>query len=147
MEKLTGTRFGEIEFESGDVLSFPAGLIGFPHLSEFILVQHKDNSPFRWLQSVNEPALAFLIADPNHYVSGYQPEISDQDAIEMKLSEETATLLFTTVSIPSGNPEALTLNLAGPILINLETRTARQFVVENPAWPTKYCPLEAANAA
>ncbi len=42
----------------------------------------------------------------------------------MEIGPETPTMLFTTASIPPGKPDEMTLNLAGPIVINAAKRTA-----------------------
>src|SRR5207244_1856480 len=55
---LTGTRFGDIEYNDADAITFEEGLIGFGFANRFILVNVRDDSPFRWLQCVTEPALA-----------------------------------------------------------------------------------------
>jgi len=148
MHQLTGTRFGVVEFGEDDVVTFTDGLIGFANLTRFVLISTKEDSPFRWLQSLDQPSIAFLLADPNRYVLDYSPEITDAQAQEMGLDTETPMLIFTTACIPAGQPNDMTLNLAGPIIVNLQTQTARQLVIEDPTYPTKYRVFqEAAKAA
>lgn len=135
---LTGTRFGDLEVAEQDTIAFPDGLIGFPTAKRFVIICPKAESPFRWLQSLDEPALAFLVTDPANYVPDYAPEISLGAARRLALNEETPRLLLTTVNIPRGKPEAMTLNLAGPIVVNAETRTASQIVLEDGAYTIKH---------
>ncbi|MBX3119895.1 MAG: flagellar assembly protein FliW [Fimbriimonadaceae bacterium] len=130
INQLSGTRFGSVEYLNEDVIEFDRGMIGFDHLTHFLIVSHKPESKFRWLQSIEEPAIAFLVADPSQFIDGYSVEIEDEDTFEMQITAETSMMLLTTVSIPKGEPDKLTLNLAGPIVINLENRQGRQFVVE-----------------
>lgn len=59
--KLEGTRFGTIEFAEEDLVTLPDGMIGFSEFNQFVIVNTKDESPFRWLQSLEEPKLAFLL--------------------------------------------------------------------------------------
>lgn len=136
--KLTGTRFGEIDFGPTDVLFFKEGLIGFPVLQEFVLLSQKDDSPFRWLQSVQEPAVAFLCVLPQHYVPDYNPVLSKSVVTSLKLENQTERYVLTTASIPRGEPSKMTLNLAAPILVNATTRTALQFVLEDEAYTVKH---------
>ena len=145
--KIDGTRFGTIEYQHEDVLTFPEGLIGFPELCQYVLVCTKDGSPFRWLQSVEEPALAFLVADPAHYVPDYAPEMPASTIKALKLTDLTVRLVFATAAIPAGNPSGLTLNLAAPIVINAESREALQVVVEDPAYTMRYKVFEKADQA
>jgi len=135
---LSGTRFGDIEFGPTDVVFFKEGLIGFPQLQEFVLISHRDDSPFRWLQSVQEPALAFLCAIPQHFFPTFNPTVSVAVVEALKLSEDTDRYVLTTASIPKGKPEEMTLNLAAPILVNAQTRGALQFVIDDEAYTVKH---------
>jgi len=132
------TRFGTVEFSTEDVVNLRGGLLGFPSSQRYIVIQHKEGSPFCWLQSVESGDLAFLVVDPGHYVTDYAPEMPEQVATDLQLSEETPRLVYTIVTIPKGKPDDLTLNLAGPILINAESRTAQQVVVEDNRYPIRY---------
>lgn len=131
-------RFGLIEYIEEDVVSMQGGLVGFSHLQSFVILQHKEGSPFRWLQSLNQSGIAFLVVDPGHYIADFAPEIPDSWIESLELQEETPRLVYTIVSIPSGKPEDMTLNLAGPIVINLESRQAKQIVIEDPCYPIKH---------
>jgi flagellar assembly factor FliW len=135
---ITGTRFGEIDFGPSDVLFFKEGLIGFPNLQEFVLVSHKEESPFRWLQSVQEPSMAFLCAFPQHFIPEFNPNLSNSAIEALKLAEDTDRYLLTTASIPAGKPNEMTLNLAAPILVNAITRGALQFVLDDEAYTVKH---------
>lgn len=135
---LTGTRFGAVEYEEVDILTFPEGLIGFPALSQFLLLSHGPQSPFQWLQSIEEPAVAFLVVDPSTFVDGYEPEIDDLQAALLQLKEDTPRLLRTTARLVGKPAEELSLNLAAPIVLNLESRTGKQVVLDNEAYNIRH---------
>ena len=137
-QQIHTSRFGQIEFESEDVVTFPEGLVGLPNLKEFVLVQHRDDSPFRWLQSADDPTAAFLVVDPVIYVKDYSPEMPETASSALGLDAETPILVYTICTIPNGTPRAMTLNLAGPVVINSETRQARQIVIEDENYPVKF---------
>lgn len=124
-------RFGQIEFSHEDVLVLADGMIGFPEHKEYVLIEHREGSPFRWMQSVSNADLAFLVVNPNVYVPEYAPEVPISAVADLELSEATPQLVYTVVNIPKGKPEEMTLNLAGPIVINAENRKARQLVLED----------------
>ena len=69
-EVINSSRFGLIDYELQDVVVFNEGLVGLPSLKQFVLIQHKENSPFRWMQSLEEGAVAFLVVDTAAYVEG-----------------------------------------------------------------------------
>ena len=135
---LTGTRFGDIEYTDEDIVHFSDGLIGFPNSHRYVVLSVKENSPFRWLQSLDEPALAFLCADPERYVADYSPLISERHARALEMTSETPYLLLCTAAIPRGKPEEMTLNLAGPIVVNAELRKGRQIVLEDGAYTIRH---------
>lgn len=137
MTAIETTRFGKIECAEQDVVRFSGGLLGFESAERFVLIQHKEGSPFLWLQSVEQGGLAFLVVDPAHYMADYAPEMPDSLATELKLDEETPRLVYTIVTIPQGKPDDMTLNLAGPLLINAETRQAKQVVLDTEVYPLK----------
>lgn len=137
MSTLTG-KFGTVEYDETDVVTFHEGIVGFPHLTKFLVTSHREDTPFRWLQSIDEPGFAMLVVSPETYVGNYSPSIDRQDAAELGITDSSFPLLYVTVTIPTGRPQDLTVNLAGPIVINPETRSARQFIVEHPSYTTKY---------
>ncbi len=135
---ISGTRFGNIDYEDLDIVTFHEGLVGFPSFTSFVILCPREDKPFRWLQSIDEPGLAFLVTDPAAYVEEYAPKISNSVAHFLSLEPDTPRLLFTTVNIPRGKPAEMTLNLAGPIVINAEERKGKQIVLEDGAYTTKY---------
>ena len=136
--KLKGTRFGEIEFSKTDVIEFAEGMIGFQQLKKYVVVNTKEGSPYRWLQSVEDATLAFLVSVPEFFVTEYAPEITDAEAKSLGLEVDTAHLILVTTTIPTGNPNAATANLAAPVIINLETRKAKQVILEDEAYTIRY---------
>lgn len=132
------TRFGTLDYNEEDIVTLSDGLVGFPAHTRFLLLEHKPGSPFRWLQSIDEAGVAFLVANPSHYLPNYELVLGDAHVARLSLTPETPTLVFTTATIPHGRPNDLTLNLAGPIVINVETRTGRQIVLENEAYTTQH---------
>lgn len=136
--KLHGTRFGEIEYTDCDIIHFPEGMIGFGDFQDYVVVNTKEGSPYKWLQSLNEPKLAFLLSLPNSFLDEYSPEISNQEAAALGLTHETQYLVLVTTTIPPGKPREATANLAAPVIINLETRKAKQVILEDEAYTIRY---------
>jgi flagellar assembly factor FliW len=147
LTQLLGTRFGTIEYADEDIVTFNDGLIGFPALRAFVLLSHKPDSPFRWLQSLDEPALAFLLVDPASYVSDYDPHISTSEARNLNLTEDTPRMMLTTAAIPGGKVDNMTVNLAAPIVINLEARVGKQVVLEGDRYSIRHHAFTQAKAA
>ena len=138
MPTLTNTRFGAVDFDENDVLTLTDGIIGFPSCTRYVLLCHNEEGNFRWLQSLDSPELALLVTDPCNFVAGYEVALGETFASAMRIDGSTPTLLLTTVTIPRGRPQEMTINLAGPIVINVETRIGRQFVIDDEAYTIKH---------
>ena len=54
---IESTRFGSFEVEASRSLSFDVPLLGFPVSSTYVVVEVVD-TPYVWLQSVDEPEVA-----------------------------------------------------------------------------------------
>ena len=46
------TRFGEVEIQDQDILTFPSGMLGFSAERHFVMIEDEMGSPFHWLQAV-----------------------------------------------------------------------------------------------
>ena len=65
------TRFGAVEIDDDRIIEMPDGMIGFAE-QRFILLSPDNNGRFFWFQSVDNPALAFVVTDPTAFVPGYE---------------------------------------------------------------------------
>jgi flagellar assembly factor FliW len=137
MELLT-TRFGTIVIDEADILTFPEGLIGLPFARQFVLVQSGESGVFRWLQSVDEPSFALLLADPWELTPDYEVELSDEDVAFLDLDEETPKFVYVTVTIPPGKSHAMTINLLAPLVMNACTRQGRQVILNDERYDTRH---------
>jgi flagellar assembly factor FliW len=139
------TRFGDVEYSADDIIEFVDGPVGFSGCREFLLLNHKHNSPYRWLQSLEDRNLAFLLAFPEALVPNYNPELGSAVEEELEIMEGTPLLVLTTVNIPSGKPEEATLNLLAPVVINGATMKAKQVILFDDAYTVKHRVYAASN--
>jgi flagellar assembly factor FliW len=129
--KIKTTRFGTISIKKEKTIDMPFGMLGFPDKKKFIILQHRENSPFFWYQSVDDPTLAFVITNPFLFKPDYQINIEDA-LTEMSWNGDGKTdhlKIYIVVNIPKGLPEKMTGNFIGPILINNKVRQAVQIVI------------------
>jgi flagellar assembly factor FliW len=117
------TRFGQLVVSQGNIVTVSRGLSGFPHDTQYIILNHDDDVgvPFRWLQSVDNPALAFVIVDPWVFKPDYAIELPDEVCYSLQISTAQAPMVFAIVTVPL-DPTMMTANLQGPLVINAETR-------------------------
>ena len=134
MEKII-TRFGEVEYDPANLLHFPAGLIGLPNLRHFIVMPNKKQGPLFWIQSIDEPDIAFVLTDPSNFFLDYgiSPDSSESQLLGITDQDECYSLAVVTVP-PDQN---ITLNLAAPILFSPKTNRAIQVILEDAKYQTK----------
>ncbi len=140
--ELKTSRFGTIEIEEQDIITFPEGLVGLSHLRQFVVIRHGDDSPFRWLQSVDDGNFALLILNPWYFRSDYEMILSDDDLERLHYSEDAVLITYVTVTIPPGKPHAMTANLLAPLVINATARCGRQVILEDERYHTRHPVLQ-----
>ncbi len=132
---VSSRRFGAFAVPGERILTFPQGLIGFPTMRRFVILEHRPGSPFKWMLSLDDPELAFAVADPCELVEGYTAPI--ELAVRVLATEAAEVALFVLVTIP-GDPTAMTVNLMAPVAVDMKTRRGRQLVVEDGRFPAAY---------
>ncbi len=138
------TRFGVVEIADDRVIHFPKGLLGFSGQTRFCLLEPGDDACFFWLQSVDEPSLAFVITDPSLFVPEYSVPIRPEQMIELKLSKLDEAQVFVIVNKVD---QTLTGNLQGPLVVNTLTRTGEQMVLAEKRWTTRHPLVKVATVA
>ncbi|HLK57577.1 MAG TPA: flagellar assembly protein FliW [Chthonomonadaceae bacterium] len=138
-ETVATSRFGTIEVEEDLIITLPEGLIGFEGCTRYVIVHHDENSAFRWLQSLEEPAAAFPIMEPGLFRPDYAPTLSDADARFLEITTtDIPILVFSIITVPAGNPQQMTANLLGPIVVNGLTRRGKQVIAQDEGLTTRH---------
>ena len=118
----------------------PFGMLGFPEEKRYVILQHREDSPFFWYQSVDDPALAFVITSPFLFKPGYSVPLEDtvEQMSWIEDKDKGKLELYVVVNIPKSSPDDMTANLIGPILINNRTRQAVQMVITDSPYSHKF---------
>jgi flagellar assembly factor FliW len=137
------TRFGLVTVDEERVIRFPRGLLGFPSFTRFALIQAGEENYFFWLQCVDEPNLAFVVADPTIFFKGYDVPLKEEMRTELDLTDDAFAQVFV---ICNKVGDWLTGNLLGPLVVNAANRTGQQVVLTEKKWSTRQplMPLSAA---
>ncbi|MEI8346642.1 MAG: flagellar assembly protein FliW, partial [Pseudomonadota bacterium] len=128
--KVNTTRFGELEVNKNDVIQFKEGLLGFETLNKFFIVDPGDKTLILWLQSVNDPAVAFPILEPKIFEPSYMVKLLPAELSSLELTDLSNASIYTILTIPQ-NIKEMSANLKAPIVINNKTKTARQIVLQD----------------
>ena len=136
--KLNTTKFGEIEINDELIFDFVEPIIGYDGLTKYVLIEHSDNSSFKWLQSIEDGDLAFPVTSPAFFDIEYQFEIPTEKAELIDLTSVEALISLNIVSIPATNPRLSTINLLAPIIINAANKQGMQIILSSSNYPVKY---------
>lgn len=128
------SRFGQLPVNPEKIITMTSPFLGFPDSKRFIIKPHGEESPFLWLQSLDDPKLAFVLIQAALLIPQYQAEISTLIRQELQAPPEQALEILLVLTIPRENPEGMTANLLGPVVINSEKRLAKQVLQD----PTRY---------
>jgi flagellar assembly factor FliW len=128
------TRFGDFTVPVETVITVPAGIIGFPHTTRFVMLDHKH--PFSWLHSIEDPNLAFVVVDGFEFGQQFdvKPPIGDKDT-DLKADDEYAILIIVTVR---SDPRLTTANLKAPVFVNMRNRRGVQIIIDDPRYSTRF---------
>ena len=124
---LDTVHFGRLEVEVGQLVRFPGGIAPFMGLHRFVLLSREDEAPFCWLQSADEPALAFVCA-PVAALFPEQEAVIRQDPALAEREKETAKLL--AIVVLGEEPMRMTANLLAPLVVDFERAEGRQVIRE-----------------
>jgi flagellar assembly factor FliW len=135
--KCTSTRFGPFEVPDESLITFPSGILGFPEQNRYVMLDHATEAPFKWLQAVDEPELAFVILDPVTFHPDYHIEVPADALAEIKAQVDEELAIAVILTIPSDDPSRITANLRGPLLICHNTKLGKQLVLSE-EFPTRH---------
>lgn len=136
-EIIIDTRLGEQKISLDRVLRFPRGLLGYEDKRDFVLLQIREEVPFLVLQSLEDPGLGLMVADPYSFMDSYSVRLSDSEQAMLNVDSPGQVSVLVTVSIPAGKPEETCLNLLGPVVINHEARLGLQVPQAETSQPAK----------
>ncbi|RKD23545.1 flagellar assembly factor FliW [Caminicella sporogenes DSM 14501] len=145
--KLITRHFGEIEIDESEIIDFPDGILGFEDVKKYVLINNPDPEvPFQWLQSVDEPSLAFVITNPFLFKSDYEFDIP-QNVLKKLEIEETEDVAVYSIAVVPDDIKDMTINLRGPVIINVKKKKAKQIVLDKEEYSLKYKIFENAKRA
>jgi flagellar assembly factor FliW len=129
------SRFGSVDVDETRLIEFPKGVLGFPNEQRYALIQTGEDSSFYWLQSVDRPELAFVVCDPRLFVPDYRVPIRADELDQLGLEDPAGAQVFVIVNKVE---DTLTGNLQGPLVVNVETRGAKQLVLSDRRYTTRH---------
>ncbi len=135
------TRFGKIEIVDEDILLFPKGLIGLEKLKRYTLLDSSKGDSIQWLQSLDDPAVAFLVSEPKRTFPFIEINLPETSAFPSSLSSLhfEQLKLFTIMYVDHEN-KLLHIHIQAPLLVNPVSRQGAQVITDSKN-PTVSLPL------
>ena len=146
--RVTTRLFGEIDIAEEKIIYFEHGMVGFPEMKRFTLIydSEKQGVPtISWLQSMDEPDVAFPVMDPLLVCAEYNPSVDDELLKPLGEVTEDNLYVLVTVTVPKDIAN-MAINLKAPIVVNTDTLKASQIIVDDEL-PGKYKIYEMLKAA
>ncbi len=121
---------GELRLPPDQLIHFPAGLLGFPDTRSYVLVPTRRAGSY-WLQSAEHSSLIFFVIDPFQHFEEYAVDLSagQVEAIGARTQDDVAILAIVT--LPSGDAAPATVNLQGPLALNMADRVGCQVILRD----------------
>lgn len=130
-------RFGQLNVSQEELIRIPQGLLGFPEYTEFCLVDPGDDTLILWLQSLENPDIAFAVLEPKIFRTDYAARLSAAELRELKLENINQSAVFSILTIPEDATQ-MTANLKAPVVINLKEQIAKQVVLQENEYSIKH---------
>ncbi len=120
--------FGNQEVDPRSILFFPEGFAGFEECHRFKLFHEQTDQPvIHFLQSLDEPGLAFSVVIPRHLGLGYDLPLSSKETSLLKTTNwEELLILVLLISQQEADGPRVRPSIEHPLLINPESRRGLQ---------------------
>jgi flagellar assembly factor FliW len=121
------------DIDASSIIAFPEGLVGCGSWKHFVLLtSDEEDLPVGILQCIDEPSVRFMVTDPRLIDATYSAELSFED----KLAFGSNPVIYCTLTV--ANDGTITANLLGPLVINTQTRQAKQVVLTDDTYSARH---------
>ncbi|MCP5003405.1 MAG: flagellar assembly protein FliW [Planctomycetes bacterium] len=135
--KIKTRLFGEIMVSKADIITFIVPILGFDDHVQYILIEKETAFPTFWLQSVEEPKLAFPVVSPFSVNENYSIKLCSHDCDELHIKGIDDALVLTLLVVPS-DILSIRTNLRAPIVFNPQKRLAKQIILPGERYSIHY---------
>ncbi len=125
--RLETKEMGDISYTERDTYDFDHGLIGLPDLKHFVLVEK--NEQFAILQSIDDPDISFMVTEPDNWELHMEIELASENIKHLDYQQDDELWIMYIAHMPEGHPEKMSMNLHGPLVINLRNHKGVQQVL------------------
>lgn len=137
--KVNSIFLGEQDIDPDTVITFPKGIPGFEENTQYKLFNEADKPSIFWLQSLDDPAIAFSAALPETFGFAYEVSLSDEEVAQIEAEDPARITVLLLLSRPNDEKSeddatlaasGIRANINGPLLLNVDKRLAMQKVLQ-----------------
>jgi flagellar assembly factor FliW len=135
--KYPTTRFGDVEVADDQIIRFPEGVIGFESCTSFCLVDKTPEATVWWLQSLDQPHVAFILTSPYFCEQDYQIKLTSVDMEVLDINTTSQVEVAAILVVQRDEERKITANLLAPVLVNYEKRLGKQIILRDSGYSAK----------
>jgi len=124
-------------YATDNTIYFKYGIPGFESLTRFLIKEMPEYSPLLLLQSVEEPEMSLIIADPAIFQIEKILNIPAENKNKLKIQSDSEMNLYVILSFNSQSQQ-FTANLKAPIIINKILNQGQQVILDDPTLEINY---------
>lgn len=134
--------FGEIDIKDSSIIDFINGIPGFEKAKKYTIIENEDKeSPFKWIQGVDNTDLAFVIVNPFAIKKNYEINLDDETLKKLEIKETGDVAVYSIVVVPE-NLNDMTMNLQAPLIINTSNNRGKQLILDTDRYGVRHYILE-----
>ncbi len=122
--------FGEIQVKEEKIINFTKPILGFDNCREYIMLENESIFPTFWLQSVNNPDIAFPVVSPNIVDENYSFKLPAHELEDIQLKKIEDAIILTLMVVPE-SISSMRTNMRAPIIYNPVTKMAKQLILND----------------
>ena len=122
--------FGEQTIDPSTIISFPNGIPGFEDQTRFKLFHQEGENPLVfWLQSLDDEALTFSVAQPSIFNINYNFVLNDAEEAALKVEDPADILILIILHKDASDQPTVKGAIRSPLVINSAKRIGLQKVL------------------
>ncbi len=134
------TRFGVVEFDRAQTITFPKGIPGFQGYGEFGLcrVPNCEQTSLMLLQSIEPRDLSFIVMPHDPAAGTYQDEELEEALLHLGINAADCAMLLIVSFQQVQDDHVMCVNLRAPLLIDGANRLAWQHIMTNDRYAVRH---------
>lgn len=120
-----------------NVFTFPAGILGFEAIKEYVFLLNEKVAPFLFMQSLDASNLSFVCIETFLIKPDYSIKLPEACVDTLKLQSPSDALILSLVTVNSDIRE-FTANLMSPVVVNMRNSIAMQYIPDQSEYPVRF---------